>query len=153
VRPREASKLLASLTREGLLAQARVHDVLSEIPRLISVYGSGPDRGQLIHRYAKRVLRELTGAEEEVRVGRWVYDLVGDGIILEVVCTPLNEAQGMELREKLSISGYSKHVVYYTNRRRDLKYLRRSIEKHLKGLDVSIYSLFDAPAMLGNRGD
>ncbi len=152
MRPREASKLLASLTREGILVQARVHDVLSEVPRLISAYGRGPDRGQLIHRYAKKVLRELTGAEEEVRMGRWVYDLANDDLIIEVVCTPLNEARGMELREKLSVDGRTKYAIYYTNRRRDLGYLRRSVEGHLRGLDVKIYSLFDAVSIFrGSR--
>ena len=141
--PREAGSALASLTRRGLLSHVRVHDVLSEVPRIVTAYGKGP-KGQLIHRYAKRVLRELTGAREEVRINGRTYDLVGDGSLIEVVCTPLNEERGMDLREKLSLEGFRKYVVYYTNRRRDMNYLRKSIERHLDGMDVEVLSLFDA---------
>ncbi len=149
--PKEAGSALASLTRRGLLSHVRVHDVLSDVPRIVAAYGKGPDKGQLIHRYAKRVLRELTGAREEVRINGRTYDLVGDGFLIEVVCTPLNGVRGMDLREKLSLEGFRKYVVYYTNRRRDMNYLRKSIEKHLDGMEVEVLSLFDAVAVFRSK--
>ena len=148
--PRDASSMLSSLVKRGLLSQARVHDVLSDIPRLISVYGRSSDRSHLVHEYAKRILMELTKARREVRMGRWIYDLAGEGFVIEVVCTPLNEKRALELRMKLQIDGFRKYVVYYTNRKRDLGGLRRSIERGLSGLDVRIYSLFDAVALFGS---
>ncbi len=142
--PRDASSLLASLVRRGTLSQVRVHDVLSEIPRLISVYGRSSDRSHLVHEYAKRILMELTNARREVRMSKWIYDLAGDGFVMEVVCTPLNEQRSLELRMKLQIEGVRRYVIYYTNRKRDMGGLRRSVERGLAGLDVKIYSLFDA---------
>jgi len=85
-------------------------------------------------------------------MGRWVYDLASDDLIIEVVCTPLNEARGMELREKLSMDDRTKYAIYYTNRKRDLSYLRRSVKGHLRRLDVRIYSLLDLVSIFRGRG-
>jgi len=139
-----ASTLANSLVRRGLLTKALVHDVLSEVPRKVVVYSKPLERSRVLHEYAKKVLSHVFPFDEEVRVGRYVYDLMGLGIAVEVVTTRLSEDKGIRLREKLTRFDGEGYAVVYSNRKREIPYLRRSAEKFLKDVKVSVMDLFEA---------
>ncbi len=78
---------------------------------------------------------------EEVRIGRYVYDLAGLGMAVEVVTSRLSEGRGLSLREKLE-AFRGRGTWWFTLAGGEISYLRGSVLKYVDGVEAM--DLFEA---------
>jgi len=141
---KEARRLMKGLESEGLVISVSVHEP-SKPPRRVLLFCSPSERGQAVHNYVKKVISSRLPLREEVKVGRWLVDLAGKGIWIEVVTSKLKREKWIELREKLGSLEGRKFIVVYNPLKEDMRWILKKAKKYFEGTEVRVLSFFDLP--------